>query len=88
MQIAIVCLRERGMIRGGVRHPHGAATYLASAFTADQLREMIAEPALTVLVGQPLTPELIGKLEAERAAEKTIVREPPEAKTPGRKSAA
>ena len=68
MPIVIGCVREHGMIRGGVRHPRGFATHLVGAFTADQLRELVAEPDLVVLVGQPLTPDLIAKIEAERAA--------------------
>lgn len=54
MQIVVTCLREGGMIRGGIRHPRVAA-YDTSKFSADQLREMIAEPDLVVVAGHLLT---------------------------------
>jgi hypothetical protein len=55
MQIVISCLRDGGMIRGGIRHPHAAVAYESTAFSADQLREMVEEPELVVVAGHLLT---------------------------------
>lgn len=55
MQIVISCLREGGMIRGGIRHPHAATSYDSIEFSANQLREMIEEPELAVVAGHLLT---------------------------------
>lgn len=68
MQLTIVCHREGGMIRGGVRHGR-VAEHLVGRFTPDQLRELIAEPNITVVVGRPLTSVDIARIEEERAAE-------------------
>ncbi len=55
MQIVIVCLREQGMNRGGLRHPRGATTYESSEISEAQLREILAEPELVVVAGARLT---------------------------------
>lgn len=67
MQLTIVCHREGGMIRGGVRHGR-LAEHLVTRFTADQLREMIAERDLSVVVGRPLTPADIARIEEDAQA--------------------
>ena len=75
MKLTIVCIREGGMIRAGRRHGR-AEEHLVTDFTADQLRELIAEPAISVIVGRPLTPVDIARIEEERkAAAKEAARE-------------
>jgi hypothetical protein len=75
MQLTIACLREGGMLRGGVRHGR-VAEHLVTAFTPDQLREMVAERDLVVVVGRPLTTVDIARIEEERrAADKAARRE-------------
>ena len=68
MLLTIVCHREGGMIRGGVRHGR-VAEHMVTRFTPDQLRELIAEPNITVVVGRPLTSVDIAQIEEARAAE-------------------
>ena len=75
MQLTIVCTREGGMIRAGRRHGR-AAEHLVTDFTPDQLRELIAEPNISVVVGRPLTPVDIAKIEEEqKAAAKAAARD-------------
>jgi hypothetical protein len=75
MLITVVCHRP-GLIRAGKRHPK-VESYLVTQFTADQLREMLAEPELTIVVGHPLTTADIGAIEQGTQA----AREPAEAGT-------
>lgn len=87
MQLTIVCVRPGGMIRAGRRHGR-AEEHLVSDFTADQLRELIAEPDISVIVGRPLTPVDIARLEDEqRAATKAAAREASADAKVGRKGA-
>lgn len=66
MRLVIVSNRP-GLIRGGVRHPQ-AAEYAPGTFTPDQLREMLAEPELTLAVGRLLTQADIDALDGGEAA--------------------
>ena len=49
-QLHIVCHRP-GLRRGGVTHPAHRA-HAADAFTAEQLAELLAEPELTLILGE------------------------------------
>jgi hypothetical protein len=49
VSLHICCVRP-GLMRGGVRHPRHAV-HAADAFTAAQIAELLAEPALTVILG-------------------------------------
>lgn len=49
-QLHIVCHRP-GLRRGGVTHPAHQA-HAADAFTAEQLAELLAEPELTLILGE------------------------------------
>lgn len=69
MQLSIVCLREGGMIRGGIRHGR-LAVHHAGDLSLEQLREMLAEPELAVIVGRPLTEDDIDAMEKDRRAAK------------------
>ena len=53
MHLVIVCNRP-GLIRGGVRHPQ-AEIHDLGRFSPAQLRDMLAEPELTLVVGTRLT---------------------------------
>jgi hypothetical protein len=57
MQILVFCTAP-GMIRAGVRHQSFDA-HLASEFSADQLRELIADPRFVVAVGQRLAADQV-----------------------------
>lgn len=48
-QLHIVC-HAPGMIRGGMRHPPHAVHAL-DAFAPEDLAEMIADPSMTLIVG-------------------------------------
>nr|WP_294547671.1 hypothetical protein [uncultured Rhodopila sp.] len=61
-RLVIACARP-GLIRGGVRHPK-VAEHLIGAFSPDQLRELLAEPEIAVVVGRPLTLDDVATLEA------------------------
>ena len=59
--IVIACARP-GLIRAGVRHP-AVASHALDAFTPEQLRELLAEPALRVVIGEALSEAFIRALE-------------------------
>ena len=63
-RLVVACARP-GLIRGGVRHPK-LAEHLIGAFTPDQLRELLAEPEIAIVVGRPLTLDDVAVLEAGR----------------------
>lgn len=63
--LSIACSRP-GLIRGGVRHPR-QEMHLLGRFTPDQLREMLAEPELSLVIGRPLTAADIAAIEAAGA---------------------
>ena len=60
-RLHIACVRP-GFIRGGRPHPQ-AAEYELTDFTAAQLREMLAEPALSLVVGERLAERHIEAME-------------------------
>jgi hypothetical protein len=63
----IVCLRPGGMNRGGLRHDRHQVHQLGS-FTPVQLREMLAEPELALILGgDALTEAHVAGLEAPPA---------------------
>jgi hypothetical protein len=64
-QIHVLCHRP-GMNRGGRANPRHAA-YDFGVHTPAQLRELLAEPEVTVLVGDVLTEALVAAAEAEAA---------------------
>lgn len=67
-RLTIACARP-GLIRGGVRHPF-LASYPADAFSPAQLRELLAEPALAVIVGgEPLGEHHVAAHEREIAGD-------------------
>ena len=53
--IHVFCARP-GLRRAGVEHPTHTA-HKRGAFTAEQLAEMVADPLLTVVVGDQVTAE-------------------------------
>jgi hypothetical protein len=67
VNIVILC-RRPGMIRAGVSHP-GVAVHAPGAFTADQMLELIAEPEITVVIGEVLSAEGVAALFAKPAAD-------------------
>ncbi len=67
-RLVIACARP-GLIRGGVRHPF-LASHPADAFTPAQLRELMNEPALAVIVGgEPLGEHHVTAYEREIAGD-------------------
>jgi hypothetical protein len=68
--LQIVCKREGGMNRGGIRHPEGRKAHAMDKLTPDQLREMLAEPALELIIGEPLTEKHVAALEKASGKEK------------------
>jgi hypothetical protein len=64
----VLCARP-GLIRGGVSHPSVQA-HRMGAFTRAQLDEMLAEPAIAIVVGHRVMPEqlsdLLGVTEVDR----------------------
>ena len=57
MRIVVSC-RRPGLIRAGRPNP-GVAVYAPGDFTEEQLAELVAEPEITVVVGEVLTLETI-----------------------------
>lgn len=56
-------MRAGGLNRGGARHVRHQAHRLED-FSPQQLREMLAEPDLALIVGAPLTAKQIDGIEA------------------------
>ena len=66
-QLHITCSRPGGIIRGGIRHePHAA--HDVAAFTPVQLREMLAEPELSLVIGEKFTAAHVDAIEVKPAA--------------------
>lgn len=72
-QIHVLCHRP-GMNRGGRANPRHAA-YDFGVHTPAQLRELLAEPEVTVLVGDVLTEDYVAAIEQHRAALESYVTE-------------
>jgi hypothetical protein len=53
--LIVLCARA-GLIRGGVANP-AFADYPLNQFDAKQLKELVAEPAIKVVVGKQITAE-------------------------------
>jgi len=66
-----VCLRPGGMNRGGVRHER-LKTFDTEAFSPHQMREMLSEPELALIVGgEPMGAAHLAEVEAAIAEEET-----------------
>lgn len=73
----IACARP-GLIRAGRRHP-AVAAYLIDDFSPADLREMLAEPALAIAIGDGLTEEHIAAYERQLEGVDPPVPAPPDA---------
>ena len=69
-KLHVVCLRPGPYHRGGARH-EGHTVHETGAFTAEQLRELSADPHLAVILeGETLTEDHIAALTAKPAKAK------------------
>ena len=66
MQYHILC-SPPGMRRGGRENP-AHASYDPGDHTPDQLRALLAEPAITIVIGERMTAEHVAALEAVAGA--------------------
>ena len=79
MRALVIACSRPGLLRGGVRHP-AIARHALDAFTPEQLRELLAEPALAVAIGEPLSPQFLDEMEATRRAQAPAAGNRPEKK--------
>ena len=63
--IHVFCARP-GMFRGGRENPVHAA-YPVGDHTPEQLREMLADPQITMVTGEAVTEEFIASMESGAA---------------------
>lgn len=68
-QVHVICHRP-GMHRGGRANPPHAA-HDHGVHSPEQLRELLAEPQITVIVGEKLTEAHVVAIEAAVEAKKT-----------------